>query len=99
MNTTMPGDWRKSTHSNPNGACVEAATRWRKASYSNSQGACVETASWRKSTRSDYGSSIACVEAGHGPGVVGVRDSQLGRASLVLEFSPAAWARFTASLR
>lgn len=96
MNTTVPGDWRKSTHSNPNGACVEAATRWRKASYSNSQGACVETASWRTARCVDAG---CCVEAGHGPGVVGVRDSQPGEASLVLEFSPAAWSRFTASLR
>jgi hypothetical protein len=34
-------DWRKSSYSNHQGACVEVAT-WRKATRSNGQGNCVE---------------------------------------------------------
>jgi hypothetical protein len=39
--------WRKSTHSQSNGACVEIAfpdTAWRKSSRSQSNGECVEVA-------------------------------------------------------
>ena len=46
---------------------------WRKSGHSTLSN-CVEAASWRKSTAS--GSVGDCVEAGDGPGVVGVRDSQ-----------------------
>lgn len=91
----MPENWRKPRKSEA-GNCVEAAS-WFKSSHSNPNGACVETASWRKATFSQGASN--CVEAGHGLGVVGVRDSQLGTASLVLEFSPAAWAAFTGRLQ
>jgi hypothetical protein len=52
---------------------------------------------WRKSSLSF--SNGACVEAGNGLGVTVVRDSQLGDASTVLEFAPAAWAVFTRGLR
>lgn len=50
---------------------------------------------WRKSSHSGTGN---CVEAGHGPGVVGVRDSALEQ-SPVLKFGPAAWVAFTAALK
>jgi len=69
---------------------------WRTSTYSFSNGACVEVGGWRKSGRSmNHG---ACVEAGQGPGVVAVRDSRLGEASTVLEFSLPAWAEFTGRL-
>jgi len=55
-----------------------------------------EAGSWRKSSHSGYNGN--CVEAGHGPAVVGVRDSALP-GSPVLEFSSGAWGRFTASLK
>ncbi len=35
------GRWRKSTHSNPNGECIEVGA-WRKSSYSGPAGDCVE---------------------------------------------------------
>lgn len=69
---------------------------WRKSSYS-AVGNCVEAATWRKASYSVHNGG--CVGAGTGPGVVGVRDTQLGADSPVLEFSKAAWARFLAPLR
>ena len=36
--------WRKSTHSNNGGSCVEVAAVWRKSSYSGNGGDCVEVA-------------------------------------------------------
>ena len=50
---------------------------------------------WRKSS---YSASQNCVEAGHGSGVVGIRDSTLD-GSPVLVFPAAAWRAFTASLK
>lgn len=70
--------------------------RWRRSSYCTAS-ECVEAASWRKSTHSGYNGN--CVEAGHGPCVVGVRDSQLGDRSPVLEFSAGTWAAFVAALK
>jgi hypothetical protein len=65
---------------------------WRKSSYSGSQGGnCVEVNSWRKSSHSLSGH---CVETAHGPGAVGIRDSRLGDASLVLEVPAATWRAF-----
>ena len=69
---------------------------WRKSNYSFSNGQCVEVASWRTSSRSTYHG--ICVEVGHGPAVIGVRDSKLAQ-SPVLTFSADAWQRFTAEIR
>ena len=52
--------------------------------------------SWRRSTRCEGG---ACVEAGHGPGVVGVRDSEDCGTGPVLTFSAGTWAAFTAAVK
>jgi hypothetical protein len=87
--------WRTATYSGRS-SCVEAAS-WRTATYSSLY-ECVEAASWRRASGCDGGT---CVEAGHGSGVVGVRDTtQAGDpARTVIEFSAGAWAAFTATLR
>ncbi|MER7166228.1 DUF397 domain-containing protein [Micromonospora sp. NPDC000207] len=54
----------------------------------------LERAGWRKSTHS--GDEGACVEMATVPGVVGVRDSK-DQGGPALNFSPAAWAAFTAA--
>jgi len=53
---------------------------------------------WRKSSHSDNGGST-CVEAGHVPGVVLVRDTTQHGSGPVLRVTPADWGRFTATLR
>ena len=85
--------WRKSSRCASN-ECVEAAS-WRKSSRSEASD-CVEASSWRKSTASAGAGD--CVEAGHGGGVVGVRDSRDPDGGL-LEVTPAAWRAFTARLK
>ncbi len=69
--------------------------QWRKSKHSFANGNCVEAASWRKSGRSG---ASDCVEAGHGAGVVGVRDSR-DPDGVRVEFTPAAWRAFTARLK
>jgi hypothetical protein len=54
-------------------------------------------AAWRKSTYSTAQGS--CVEAGSMPGRVLVRDTTLHGGGPVVSVSPAAWLRFTASIR
>ena len=52
---------------------------------------------WRKSIVSF--SNGACVEVADGPDAIGIRDSQLGLKSPILEVSSDTWMRFTAKLR
>lgn len=86
--------WRASS-SCDSGQCIQVAS-WRTSTRSAGNGACLEAASFRRSSKCVTGE---CVEAGHGPGIVGVRDSVLGEASPVLEFPAEAWRRFAADLK
>ena len=86
-------NWRTSSHSAANGACVEVGG-WRTSAYSGT-GNCVEVAGWRASSFCDGGQ---CVEVGSGSAVVGVRDTKQNGAGPVLAFPAAAWRAFTASL-
>lgn len=52
---------------------------------------------WRKSTYSANG-GVSCVETGHVPGAVLVRDTTQHGRGPVLRVTPAAWRRFTATL-
>ncbi len=87
--------WRKSSHSNNGGECVEVAIVWRKSSYSNNGGNCVEVAQWRKSSHSNNGG--ACVEVS-ADRVVAVRDST-DPDTAVLAFDPEGWQAFTRRIR
>jgi hypothetical protein len=53
---------------------------------------------WRKSSYSDNGGT-ACVEAGHVPGAVLIRDTKDKGTGLVLRVTSADWGRFTARVR
>ncbi len=53
---------------------------------------------WRKSSYSDNGGT-ACVQAGHVPGAVLIRDTTDNGAGPVLRATPADWGRFTARVR
>lgn len=53
--------------------------------------------SWRKSSYSS-GNGGQCIEAGHAPGAVLVRDTT-DRDGVTLSVSPEAWASFAASLK
>lgn len=105
--------WRTSSYSQANGSCIETAS-WRKSSYSHANGNCVECAafrsstfcaktecieagSWRTSSHSTYHGS--CVSLGRGEAVIGVRDTKDNGQGPVLEFTPAAWIRFTGEIR
>ena len=55
------------------------------------------SAHWRKASYSNGTGS--CVEAGHVPGFVLVRDTTLNGRGPVLRVSPRAWAKLTARLK
>ncbi|MFD5315719.1 DUF397 domain-containing protein [Streptomyces sp. NPDC127098] len=79
--------WRKPSHSNANGDCVEVSERplsepngpWRKSSRSNDNGDCVEVADGL-------------------PGILPVRDSKVP-AGQVVTFSVPAWSAFLTGLK
>ena len=56
-----------------------------------------EFSGWRKSSHSG-GGNTDCVEVGHGPAVVGIRDSKQDGTGAVLTFTASAWETFTATL-
>ena len=53
---------------------------------------------WRKSSYSGNGGA-ECVETGHVPGVILVRDTAQHGTGPVLRLAPAAWARLTRAVR
>jgi hypothetical protein len=56
------------------------------------------TSGWRKSSYSNGGGSN-CVEAGHVPGSILIRDTKDGGHGPVLRATLADWRRFTATIR
>jgi len=54
--------------------------------------------SWRKSSYSGNGGG-GCVEAGHIPGAVLVRDTQQFGTGPILQVAPVDWRRFTSAVR
>ncbi len=54
--------------------------------------------SWRKSSYSSNG-GLQCVEAGHIPGAILVRDTTQHGCGPVLRVPPVAWRRLTAAIR
>lgn len=53
---------------------------------------------WRKSSYSSNGGA-QCVEAGHGPGLILVRDTTQRGHGPVLRVTPVAWRHLTATIR
>jgi Domain of unknown function (DUF397) len=95
MTTNETLTWQKASFCSSDG-CVQIA--FSKSSFSSGQGNCVEVG-WGKSSFSS-GNGGACVEAGEGAcGMIHVRDSKLGDASPVLDFTPDEWDAFTAGIR
>jgi hypothetical protein len=89
-------DWRKSTYSNGQGACVEVAT-WREASYGNGRAECVAVGvAWRKASHSN--SSGSCVEVGKAATAVLVRDTT-NRSGATLTIPAPAWRALLAEVR
>ncbi len=101
MVTITGTDWRKSSYSTYNGACIEVASsaaqaQWVKSSLSFSNGNCAEVAAWRKATRRQTGE---CAEVGQGAAVVAVRDSKDRGKGPVLVFPADSWREFTGRVK
>jgi hypothetical protein len=54
---------------------------------------------WRKSSYSGQSGAGSCVEAGHIPGVIIIRDTTQHGTGPVLRVTPADWSRFTTHIR
>jgi hypothetical protein len=88
----MDDTFRKSTHSDANGTCLEAA--FKASSYSGNEGGeCLEAA-YRKSS---YSTIENCVEVAS-RGIVLVRDSK-DITLPGLAFTPVAWEQFLSTIR
>jgi hypothetical protein len=53
---------------------------------------------WRTSSYSN-GGAATCVEAGHAPGAILIRDTTDSGNGLTLRVTPAAWTQFTMAIR
>lgn len=74
-------------------------TEWAKSSHSAMNGNCVQ-ARWQRATACNWDKETWCTEAKLGPsGHVLVRDSKLGDASPVLDFTPDEWRAFVAGVK
>ncbi len=98
MNETLRGvAWRKSTHSNGTGECVEVGLAWHKSTHSTAQGECVEVGTaWRKPTHSN--GIGACVEVAPAPRAILIRDTT-NRSGPTLTIPAPAWQALLAGLR
>jgi hypothetical protein len=56
------------------------------------------TPNWRTSSYSGNGGT-SCIEAGHLPGAILIRDTTQHRNGPVVQVTPAAWRTFTSSIR
>ena len=83
---TMDLNWRKSSKSGGNAACVEVARVPNAVAARDAK-----DPNWRKSSKS--GNNLNCIEVAHVPEAVAVRDSKDPHGPHLV-FTPGAFARF-----